>query len=282
MLPAEEEIAPIRRDPAENNSFLTNSSLKSDGTCDKLNKKYIRSPGHEERQTRPKTMKTSVYLASVRPLEDEALYGQLRSLASEERRKKADRFRFAGGRRLSLGAEALLRVALLEAGMSGTPLRYAYGKNGKPYLTDAPGFFFNLSHAGEYVMAAVSDAEIGCDIEMIRPVHPRLPRHVLTAEEAERFASADEAERDALFTRYLTLKESYMKALGEGLARNPASFCIELGPPIRVLCGGTAEDYGFVDWDDLPGYRYAVCRAGTGWDAEKKNVCLEEAIQVLS
>ena len=149
---------------------------------------------------------------------------------------------------LSLGAEGLLLYALQKAGRGREAISYRYGAHQKPYLADADGFFFNLSHAGEYAMLAVSDAEVGCDVERIRPVDRKLFTRVLTADERSVLAAAPEAERDALFFRYWVLKESCMKTLG----------------PLAFADGA------------LPGFRYAVCRAGEDIRIQTEIVPIEE------
>ena len=144
-------------------------------------------------------MLTRIYFTCVSPLADERLYRSLYTAASEARRQKTDRYRFPKDRMLSLGAEGLLLYALQKAGRGREAISYRYGAHQKPYLADADGFFFNLSHAGEYAMLAVSDAEVGCDVERIRPVDRKLFTRVLTADERSVLAAAPEAERDALF-----------------------------------------------------------------------------------
>lgn len=211
-------------------------------------------------------MKTKIYLACVRPLQDDEVFGRLYAEASKERRDKIDRYRFQKDKLLSLGADALLRHALREAGYDKDPTGQlpviAYGQHGKPWFPALPDFHFNWSHSGEYVMLAVSDAEVGCDIEQIRPVRLKIPMHVFDFREYERYAACAEEERDVLFFRYWVLKESFMKATGRGLALSPSSFRIELDPPIRVIEDGAQQDYGFLEGSSIPGYRYAACRAG--------------------
>ena len=221
-------------------------------------------------------MQTKIYIACVRPLEEPQLYKRFLAETSQERKEKISRFRFEKNRLLSLGAEVLLRRALREAGhftgtqetappQNGHPLKelvYAYGNKGKPYLPDLPDFHFNWSHAGEYVMLAVSDREVGCDVEEIRPIELKLPRFALEPREYEQVAACEGAERDELFFRYWVLKESYMKATGEGLGVGTTSFHIELEPPIRVIRDGALQNFSFLEGGDIPGYRYAMCVEG--------------------
>lgn len=220
-------------------------------------------------------MQTKLYLTCIRPLEDEKLFQKLFAAASAERKEKIGRYRFLKDRLLSLGAEGLLLYALRKAGRPRDALSFGYGENGKPYLLQTERFCFNLSHAGEYAMLAVSDAEVGCDIERIRPADPALFRRVLTPEERSAFLSADEAERDALFFRYWVLKESCMKALGKGLLLDPGSIRITLGPKICASGEALLQPLAFSE-GEIPGYRYAVCRAGTDIQTQTEIVAMEE------
>ncbi len=220
-------------------------------------------------------MQTKLYLTCVRPLEDERLFQRLFAAVSAERKEKIGRYRFLKDRLLSLGAEGLLLYALRKDGRARNAPVFGYGQNGKPHLLNADGFHFNLSHAGEYALLAVSDAEVGCDIERIRPVDPMLVRRVLTPEEQSVLLSADETEREALFFRYWVLKESCMKQLGEGLLLDPASIRIKLGPKICASGEALLQPLAFSE-GKIPGYRYAVCRAGTDIQTQTEIVPMEE------
>ena len=89
----------------------------------------------------------------------------------------------------------------------------------------------------------------------------KLPRFAFDPQEYERVAVCDGDARDELFFRYWVLKESFMKATGEGLSLPPSSFRVELDPPIRVIQDGALQDFGFQE-GALPGYRHAVCLKG--------------------
>ncbi len=220
-------------------------------------------------------MLTRIYFTCVSPLADERLYRSLYAAASEERRQKTDRYRFLKDRMLSLGTEGLLFYALGKAGRDYRAVSCRYGEHQKPYLSDADGFFFNFSHAGEYAMLAVSDAEVGCDVEKIRPVDPGLFARVLTTDEHAALTAAPKAERDALFFRYWVLKESCMKALGKGLLLDPRSFSLTLAPAIRASGAGVSGPLAFAD-GAFSDYRYAVCRFGEDIRIQTEIVPIED------
>jgi 4'-phosphopantetheinyl transferase len=97
-----------------------------------------------------------------------------------------------------------------------------YGEHGKPYLTDN-SMFFNISHSGEYVILAVSEHEVGADIERIRPYKQSVAARCFTPREREFLK--DEGTDEA-FYRVWTAKESIVKACGAGLSMPLNSFCV--------------------------------------------------------
>ena len=54
---------------------------------------------------------------------------------------------------------------------------------GKPFFHRFPQCRFNLSHSGPYALCALSDGEVGADIEVVRPRRPTLPQKVLSEAE---------------------------------------------------------------------------------------------------
>ena len=202
----------------------------------------------------------ALYAASVLPLREEALYAAAYRAASPVRREKTDRYRRGEDRRLSLGAEALLRHALRCAGREETPLTFTYGAYGKPYLQE--DVYFNLSHAGDWVLCALSPEEVGCDIERIVPAEMKLAQRFFTPAEYGRLVRCPTPEaQSALFFRYWTLKESFLKATGQGMHLPLNGFALTLDEGVTVQQSVDARDYRFSEFGGIPGYACAVCTA---------------------
>ena len=204
-------------------------------------------------------MTIKVYTADAGPLSAPERYRRVYDSVSPWRREKVDRFRFDRDRRLSLGAGALLEAALAAEGVAD--LAMAMGQNGKPRLLHGTGIHFNLSHSGTRVLCAVSDHEIGCDVEQIKHADLQLARRCFhPGEYAALLKCPDEARRDDLFYRLWTLKESFMKATGLGFQLPLNQFCVTFrGSEVVVQQSVDARDYFFREFDLNDGYKYALC-----------------------
>ena len=66
------------------------------------------------------------------------------------------------------------------------PLRAA-GEFGKPYFTENNDFKFNISHSGDWAVIAVSDCEIGIDIEKIGKLRTNIEKRILHEKEKKDF-----------------------------------------------------------------------------------------------
>lgn len=115
--------------------------------------------------------------------------------------------------------EMLLAHALSEEyGISPLP-RVSRGENGKPYFSEYRNIYFNISHSGDMAVCALGGMELGVDIERMRAVKEGMIRRVLTGREREWLTRS--ADKEEAFIRLWTLKESYVKATGEGLRVHP-------------------------------------------------------------
>ncbi len=128
---------------------------------------------------------------------------EIAAYIDEERREKASRYLFEKDKLLSLGASYLISRFT-----SNNPILYT--ESGKPYKE---GEYFSISHSGSYAIFASASSPIGVDIELIRPYSPLLKEAVLNEEERKR------AKNDGDFFRLWCLKESLLKATGEGLSK---------------------------------------------------------------
>jgi 4'-phosphopantetheinyl transferase len=94
----------------------------------------------------------------------------------------------------------------------------SYKENGKPYLKNSD-IEFNVSHSRELSVYAISEAEIGVDIEKIRemPYFDRIIRHFFTEKEADQVNGMEGLQRAEIFFEIWTQKEAIGKMLGLGL-----------------------------------------------------------------
>ena len=231
---------------------------------------------------------TKVYIASVEALDAPELYAAAYCIVSPARREKTDRLHFPKDRKLSLGAELLFRYALRQnaqnfsrktaacpdfrseknsilpadcaAFRAGSELPLIYGDCGKPALAGG-GLFFNLSHAGSYAMCALSDGEVGCDLEEIRRADTAIAERFFSEEENDDIRAAlTEEEQKKCFTRIWTRRESYGKLLGKGLITDDRSG--ESGSRFPAL--PKEPEVYFTEYDALPDYAVCICTAMPG------------------
>jgi 4'-phosphopantetheinyl transferase len=87
---------------------------------------------------------------------------------------------------------------------------------------------FNISHAGEWVLCAISNTEIGIDIELIQPIDLDIAKYYFSEVEYMDLQRKEGAEKVSYFFDLWTLKESYIKARGMGLSIPLKDFCIRI------------------------------------------------------
>ena len=148
-------------------------------------------------------------------IDDDIPQGLL-SLLSDQRCKKVQSYKPALSRKVSVAVYLLLRRALFEVYNINEAVEFEYTDKGKPLLKDHPHIHFSLSHSKNHAACAVSDNEVGVDIQQIVPVSDAVAKRVLTDEEYSRFKAA--AEKDEYFCEIWTVKESFLKKTGQGIA----------------------------------------------------------------
>lgn len=190
-----------------------------------------------------------VYHASVLPL-----LGQRGGEGlSQCRRQKLARISNPQAYAQSLGAELLLLAALRELGGPMPPLEITCSNAGKPALQDGPAF--SLSHSGERVLCALSDEVVGADLQQLKPYNPALARRFFTGAEAAWLE--EQREQDLAFSLLWSLKESYVKLLGSGIAETHLdSFTVRVLPDGRAWIDGSNVKLWYAVCD---GYVMAVC-----------------------
>jgi 4'-phosphopantetheinyl transferase len=180
-----------------------------------------------------------------------------RELLDPEEKARADRFVFPRDRIAYISAHALTRTLLsgLVPGTNPATFHFVSVENGKPvaWVADRPApLSFNLSHTDGMVGAAATATPglaLGFDLESLdRKVMLEVADRFFCPEEVDWLNTLPETNRPAGFLRLWTLKEAFIKATGQGLARDLASFWFTPIPPVihfKPPLGGRPQDWWF-------------------------------------
>ena len=121
--------------------------------------------------------------------------------------------------------ELLVSALENEYGIPAAEVRIEKDEKGKPYLEGYSDLYISISHSGPYIAYAFGDKPVGVDTEMWK-AHPKWRRIVdkMHLREREAFdracggAASEEAEEPVeAFCDLWVRKESFLKAIGEGL-----------------------------------------------------------------
>lgn len=165
------------------------------------------------------------------------------------------RFRFERHRRQFCTSHALTRWALSRyADVSPEQWRFEYNNHGKPFVSN-PGhekLQFSLSHTdGLQLLAVRHQFPVGVDVELRkkRVAGADIAGRFFSSAEVAEFLSAAPEEQQNIFFDYWTLKESYIKACGKGLAipLRHFSYSILQQGKIRISFAPEREDSP-ADW----------------------------------
>ncbi|WP_405304970.1 4'-phosphopantetheinyl transferase family protein [Methanobrevibacter sp.] len=152
-------------------------------------------------------------------------------LVSKNRQEKIDFYRFEKDKKLSCGAYLLLKKLLHEQNITD-PI-FKTEKYGKAYISNHENIHFNLSHSGKMVLCAISDMEVGTDVEYIDPkIDLNIARHYFYNSEYENIMKSKNKPDE--FFKYWVLKESYMKYTGLGMNLKLDSFEIIIDDKIKL------------------------------------------------
>ena len=156
-----------------------------------------------------------LYLLITDMLSDNEVFEKWYRQMPSERKARVDAIKAEGAKRLCLGAGILIHTAMAELGIDDYEIETE--EHGKPYIkvawvneeTGRPGagfpapdaetctkdsIFFNVSHSGTMAVLALSDREVGVDIQVIRHFKKSLIDHVFNEDD---FLLAAMMERSA-------------------------------------------------------------------------------------
>jgi 4'-phosphopantetheinyl transferase len=182
---------------------------------------------------------------------------------SEAEWERARRFVFKRDRNRFIAAHAALRETLsAQCGIPASMLEFALGAFGKPSLVEPCAPRFNLSHSESLGLIAVcNDAEVGADIELLRPMPDAeaLAETYFTPAEQRALAALAPEARDRAFLCCWTRKEACLKATGMGLSVDTRSFEVGVSPDAREVKIDAADGVARLALSSFPDVQGALC-----------------------
>lgn len=180
------------------------------------------------------------------------LLAHYRTLLSSDELQRLDTYRAPRAAKEFIVGRALLRAALSERlQCAANILRFDNDANGKPFLVSpllstlastfvsgaATNWHFNLSHSHDWVVLALSNiGPVGVDVEWNQRKRSmiEIAERFFLPREAQMLKTLAPDEQYARFFEWWTIKESYVKALGSGIAGALSGTEIEALAPDRI------------------------------------------------
>ncbi|HWK68820.1 4'-phosphopantetheinyl transferase family protein [Pseudorhodoplanes sp.] len=185
--------------------------------------------------------KHEIFLWLGVPSADEASIAMATILLDTAERTQANAFAHRADRASYVAAHAMARRLLGRVmGYAPDEIRLARDAYGKPYIrpvgSDAAPHV-SISHGRGLVAVALGACPVGIDIEQLaQPLRlDAIAEHVLSPDAHARLLEVDAQARPALFLRFWTLGEAFIKATGLGLAQDLRSFTFTPAGEPRLL-----------------------------------------------
>lgn len=129
---------------------------------------------------------------------------------------------------------------------------------GKPFFSKLSNYSFNISHSKDWIVVAISSDEIGIDVEYNEEFdYCEVVEAFFSEKEKKLFFDAMNHEQAKVFYQLWTLKESYIKAIGQGMMMKLDSFDIELLEKPITTSGNTEFEMAELALDN--DYTLSVC-----------------------
>jgi 4'-phosphopantetheinyl transferase len=189
---------------------------------------------------------------------------------SDEELRRASSLLLPDVRRRFVLARTALRVVLAGyLGVGAADLEFRYGRYGKPALAGRhrDALHFNLSHAGDALLIAVSEGcQVGADVERIRPWparSPDAPVHYLPDVERDALDNVPNPDWPRAFTAAWVRMEAVAKGVGTGLSTRIRGWMTEAteGAVTHSVTDDTGDTWLVAEVEADPGHVAAVaCR----------------------
>ncbi len=199
-------------------------------------------------------------LKVVDAVKDEVLE-QLSQHIEPYKRNDISRMRLPEHRTRKLFSELLIRhIIMKRTHMENHELSFVKNEFGKPFLEFVDGVYFNISHSGTWIVAALDDRPVGTDVEHVQPIDFDICTQFFSHDENDDLMEKE--DKLSYFFTLWTLKESFIKFIGKGLGIPLNCFSIKYFSAGRIAILVEGKPVGgvwFRPYDLDVDYKMAVC-----------------------
>ena len=184
----------------------------------------------------------------LKDIDNSAIKERYQNLLTADETTKQQRYKFENDRHDALITRAFVRDLLsYYADVEPADWRFDKGEKDKPEIVNPPlPLRFNISHTKDLIICAVTlSDDLGCDVENTTRTNDVLSiadRYFSPSETKELFSLPKEQQRHRFFD-YWTLKESYIKAWGLGLAIPLKDFSFNIRASDNEMNGNITLDF---------------------------------------
>jgi len=225
-----------------------------------------------------KNIKNFICLSEINPVLSQDRIDVLLQSISKENREKCQRFIFKEDTLRTLYGELMVRHVLCQRLLvENKDIEILKNDAGKPYVK---GYiiYFNISHAGDFVVCAFSQQEIGIDIEQIKEIDLNIARRFFHQQEYEDLQAQKKQNQLDYFYSLWTLKESYIKWLGTGLSTPLDSFCFHIMDKNISCVDNARKVMPFFKQFFIKNYKLSVCSMIYNFEDDIEKISIEEII----
>ncbi len=189
-----------------------------------------------------------LFFCDTQTLNDDE-YDYYKSIVSTQTLKKISSMHSDTDKKTTVCGEAMAKIVIGgKLHLSPENVEIIKNAKGKPYVI-AP-IYFNWSHSQTYTAVALSENEIGVDIEKLREPDFKMTKKFCTRREEDFVKDAE------TFFKIWTLKESYLKCIGVGIAGGLKSIEFYIKADSIV---SSVKDFNFKIITDYPDCIISVC-----------------------
>ncbi len=195
-----------------------------------------------------------VYFFNITVLRNRDVFNEKLKEVDESRIKKIKRLKNTDDRLRSLGAGLLVNFVKKHYNVHE---KLKMDKFGKPYFENAK-IHFNISHSGNFVVMAVSNYNIGVDVQRMKLVRNRVAEKNFLPKECEYINELeDDQVKQQRFCEIWTIKEAYLKHQGIGLRKPLNSFEVDMTGKTPMLVDH--KDLRIIQFKMDTRYVVAIC-----------------------